>query len=491
MRTLDVTIVGMGTCGVAAFAEAVARLRYERDTRVSFQLIERDDPARGLAFGTDQPGHRLNTESRLMGLYDHEAGDYRRWLEAREALEPDSVVYARRSEYRRYLNHVLDRALADAQDAGIAVTQHRDEAVRIDGNPVRATVALAGGGQVATNVVLLAIGTPQAERFGDLDGKPGYFDFPWPSERLAKGIARDASVTILGSSLSAIDTLMTLLDEGHEGPVLMASRDGMLPRVEIPSPENGYERRHLTLEAIHRRLRTRGRCFSVVDLVRLFRREVEDLVGHAVDWRKVDRRGGDAAAGLREDIDAALSGDEPFQRILTAARHDATAIWNLLRPLDRKRFGKWVGPHFATMRFVMPMVNAERIRAAFDRGQLQVRGGVVDTSAREGGGFRTTFENGEDHDAPVVVNATGTAMTLEEMREPLIADLLRREWLMPHPVGGARAHRGSGRIMTRDPASPRLYGVGQLLNGELRDTNSVWFNVETAARAVDDILHLR
>ena len=96
------TIIGMGACGVAAFAEAVTRLCYDPGDGWKIHLVERDDElARGLAFGTEQPGHLLNTESRLMGLYDREPGHFRTWLEARRAasgtpLDPDAVEYPQR-----------------------------------------------------------------------------------------------------------------------------------------------------------------------------------------------------------------------------------------------------------------------------------------------------------------------------------------------------------------------------------------------------------
>ena len=492
------TIIGMGACGVAAFAEAVTRLCYDPGEGWTIHLIERDDElARGLAFGTDQPGHLLNTESRLMGLYDREPGHFRTWLETRRAasgtpLDPDGVEYPQRREYRQYMQDVLDRAVDDARAAGIAVEIHRSEATTIEGDHASATVRLANGRSIATDIVLLTIGTPDPERFGNLDGIPGYFDSPYPSHRMTEGIDRDQRVVVLGSGLSAIDAVMTLLDGDHRGDIHLISKEGMLPRVEIPAPETGYERRHLTLENVHRLIRERGAAFSVVDLVRLFQMEAEAAAGRAIDWPAENRLGGDAETALLRDIAAAEAGDEPFQRILTATRHESTAIWNLLRPVDQKRFGRWLAPHFAAARFVTPMINARRIADAMARGLLSVRGLIDETVADDKGeGFVVRFENGDTLATPVVVNATGQATTLEEMKEPLIKDLLARNWLQPHPVGGAIAHRATCRIISATRDAPRLYALGQLLNGELRDTNAVWFNVECAGRAVDDILRQR
>lgn len=491
----SLTIVGMGACGVAAFAELVDRLSTDPVDGLAIALIERDDMlGRGLAFGTDQPGHLLNTESRLMGLYPHEPDHFRGWLAARRAaagapIAEEGVDYAPRREYGVYLRDVLDDACARARRAGLSVTVHRSEAIAIEGGRDEATVMLADGSAIAGSHILLTLGTPKPDRFTELDGRPGYFDFPWPAGRLRDGIDPADDVLVLGSSLSAIDTLATLLDEGHRGHIRFASPDGLLPRVEIPAVEEPYPRRHFTLAAMRALIRARGPRFSIVDMVRLFRREAEEAAGGPIDWHGEDRIGSPALDLLPGDIAAAERGDEPFQRILTSARFEASEMWDLLGPRDRRRFRRWLAPHFSAARFTMPIVNARRIAAAAASGQLTVHGGIEKTDwDAEANGFVARFADGSVLRVPVVVNATGTAMRLGDMPDPLIRRLAARGWLHAHPDGGIAAHRLSGQVITRDRDGPRLWAVGQLVNGVQRDTNAVWFNVACAARAVQDML---
>lgn len=79
-------------------------------------------------------------------------------------------------------------------------------------------------------------------------------------------------------------------------------------------------------------------------------------------------------------------------------------------------------------------------------------------------------------------------MKLNEISDALIVRLMERGWLHPHPSGGIEAHRHSGAVITHDRNAPRLYAVGQLVNGVQRDTNAVWFNVQCAERIVQDML---
>ena len=489
----SITIIGMGASGVAAFAEATIRLAAAPLPGVELHLVSRDDdPGPGLAFGTDQPGHLLNTESRLMGLYANEPEHFRKWLADRRPLMPDEVEYAPRAEYGEYIRQILRDAHDRARDADIPVHVHLAEAVAIGGNRDAALVRLSDGTTIESHYTLLAIGTPKPVRFEELDGAPGYFDFPWPAQQLRDGIDAGQDVIVLGSSLSAIDSFATLMDQDHHGTIHFVSKDGMLPRVEMPMPEETYPRRYFTLSEMHRRIRERGPRFSIVDLFRLFRQEGEEAAaaqGEVIDWQAEDRIHRSAVELLPYDIARAEAGKEIFQRILTSARFEASEMWDLLGARDRERFTRWLAPHFATARFTMPMINARRLADAAARGQLQVHGGVTETIRHpDGQGFVSRLADGRAISAPVVINATGTAMKLNEISDALIVRLMERGWLHPHPSGGIEAHRHSGAVITHDRNAPRLYAVGQLVNGVQRDTNAVWFNVQCAERIVQDML---
>ena len=163
----SITIVGMGACGVAAFADLTIRVSAVPVEGLTVNLVERDEKlGQGLAFGTDQPGHLLNTESRLMGLYDREPEHFRRWLQRRREargrpLDPGAVEYAPRSEYGDYLREVLHDAHERARRAGISVAVHRSEAVAMEGDRERSEIVLADGTRIPSAYTLLALGTPK------------------------------------------------------------------------------------------------------------------------------------------------------------------------------------------------------------------------------------------------------------------------------------------------------------------------------------------
>ncbi len=78
----NITIIGGGACGVAVYVELLLQITtLELTKEAKITLIEKDkNIGYGLAFGTDQPGHLLNTQADLMGIHAAEPGHFADWL---------------------------------------------------------------------------------------------------------------------------------------------------------------------------------------------------------------------------------------------------------------------------------------------------------------------------------------------------------------------------------------------------------------------------
>src|SRR5690606_31162620 len=78
----NITIIGGGACGTAVFIELVLQIAdsgLRNETKIT--IIEKDKSlGYGLAFGTDQPGHLLNTQAELMGIHVLEPEHFSGWL---------------------------------------------------------------------------------------------------------------------------------------------------------------------------------------------------------------------------------------------------------------------------------------------------------------------------------------------------------------------------------------------------------------------------
>ncbi|MCL7988608.1 FAD/NAD(P)-binding protein [Sphingobacterium sp. lm-10] len=495
-----IAIVGSGASGVACFIQLVQKhITKGNPFPLSITLFEkRKEFGDGLAFGTEQQGHLLNTKAGLMGIFPKERMHFVQWMHQNSdkigetypqvSTHPDS--YPPRMLYGNYVQAMLDKYKAWGLKAGIDIQTRPTEAVSADITPEN-TVMLHTADQrkVAFDYVILATGNPQSATFAKLKSSDNFFCSPWPTSRLLKKIKdKQARVSIVGSSLTAIDALITLVDNGHEGPIQFFSLTGLLPRVQTPS-EIPYERKVLTLSNIRSIIREQQRTLRIIDLIRLFRSEVESALERPVDWANEDRINKDQLALLEKDIQEATGEGNIFQTILYSLREDSYSIWRLLPPDQKQLFGKWVKPHFDINRHAIPLENAIKIRNILRSGQLEIIGHTGDIIWSKDR-FILKKEDGTQYEADYVINASGPSSDIEKMQDqPILPDLLSKKYIEQHPIAGVLVDLNTMRVWTsaRKELSP-FYVIGHQLAGSQLDINSLWFNVEQADLLTDDLL---
>ncbi|MDO1449324.1 FAD/NAD(P)-binding protein [Rhodocytophaga aerolata] len=497
MKSTTLAIVGGGANGVASLVHLVLKLLIEpAPTPVSITLFEKkEEVGPGLAYDTSQKGHLLNTSAGLMGIFAFEPMHFVEWLQTHKSnvqqQYPQAVIhpdaYLPRQLYGQYLKDVVAEYTQLASRHNIQVELCHDEVVDAEIREGKVDLFLKSGETLETDVTILATGTPKPNNFRHLEASPAYVDFPWPSSRLIRDIPADAPVAILGTSLTAIDTLMTFMDNGHTGKLTLYSRHGLLPRIQTPFDVD-FERKILTMENIRKIIREQKRTLRAKDLIRLFRAEAERVMGKQTDWKKFDRIGKDPLALLKYDLEVALEGKSEFQNILYATRYLSFEIWKLL-PTDQKiLFSKWVGHYFDINRHCIPPENGRKLIRLLESGQLTVKGHSekVEWEAKEQL-FQLRMANGKTDKVPYLVNATGTARDITYMRIPLLEQLLKKNLLIPYKPGGIRADTYTLQVHVPGHPDAPLYGTGQLLVGELFDTNAVWFNVTCIDRMASAI----
>lgn len=492
-----ITIVGGGACGVATFIELVLQLKLsEQQGTVRINIIERAKlMADGLAFGTLQPGHLLNTNANLMGIHADEPDHFSKWLNdygssfQNNGDIADEKAFPPRKLYGSYLKEQYERYLNIAENEQMDVNIIKDTAEDATFQDNKWQVQLKSGDNLETDVLILALGTPKPGNYPEFDSLKNYYDFPWPTEKIINGVDKHSDVAILGSSLSAIDTLMTLSDNEHRGQITLYSPDGLMPRVQ-PVNSTDYERKHLTLSNIHELMRHNMRRPRVKELFRLFIEEVKHYNGGKINWEESIREGKSAHALLDEDIRIAENGGDAWINILYSMRYDTSIIWTWMSDDEKILFKKWFGPNWAVHRHGIPLVNALKIVAFFKAGQLEVKPFLNDVSYdKQEEKFVLSYgDEGKKDFASSLINATGSVGHIDAMDEDLIRNLNERKIIEPYAPGGIRIDHDSMKVVANEPHD-NLYALGHLINGTFMDTNAVWFNVRTIAAMCRDITH--
>ena len=188
MAFKNITIIGGGACGVAAFIDLFLHFRIAgQHHQVGITIIEKKrEMGKGLAFGTTQPGHILNTQADLMGIHVSEPRHFSEWLKENKKPVQELVgnkedlddAYTTRRLYGVYLQQQFQHYYKQAEAEGMKVKILHDTAIEVKKAAAHWQVLLTSGKSVETDCLILAPGTPKPSNYPELDGTKNYFDSP-------------------------------------------------------------------------------------------------------------------------------------------------------------------------------------------------------------------------------------------------------------------------------------------------------------------------
>lgn len=434
-RNFDIAIIGGGAGGVLTAIHAL------RQAKAGVRIVLLEPVARlaqGVAYATTHAEHLLNVPARRMSAFEDQPDDFTDFLvddageDARDAL---AVSYAERRRYGDYLRDRLQRA-RDATHAHFEVLQ--DRVVSLDAGYDGLHLALASGDSVVARGVVLAVGNsskPLPAR-GASSLLPQTRLDAWDFDAI-KDIPNDAEVCIAGSGLSMVDTVLSLVANGHRGRIHVLSRHALLPLAHTAHAVAAFDADALQSMT----LRQRMRC-------------LRDAARHA------------KTAGL------------PWQAVMESARPLVQKLWCTLSHDDQRRFLRHVVRYWDVHRHRIAAQVHAQLDALQASGQMQLHRGRLDTVAREGRRIRVTMlmrdRRAQQLDVDRVVNATGVEMRAQLMRNPLLSDLLGKGHARPGPHGIGIDTASDGDLVNAEgEVLPRVIVVGSLRIGRLWESIAV------------------
>jgi uncharacterized NAD(P)/FAD-binding protein YdhS len=450
----QVVIVGGGFSG-AAVAWHLARAGTRE---IAITVVEpRSRLGAGLAYGTDDPSHRINVPAAKMSLDPGDPGHFVRWVEAREAVrdDPDAIgpggqLFPRRSVFGAYVGEQLDPLIA----AGV-VRHVRGRAVDVTPSGQRLAVALEGGETVVADLLVLAVGhtEPQAPAgYAEaLRGHPRFIANPWAREAFAP-LRPDDRVLVVGTGLTMADVLASLDAVGHRGPITAISRRGLASRGHGPA----------------------GSAFG----------DFSSTPAHTS--LALLRR-------IRRTINEAAEADRPWQHVLDAVREQGFAIWSALPHEERRRLLRHLRPYWDSHRFrVAPQV-AETIARRLRAGTLAIRAALTRDVVRDGDSIHIDLQDRWSgattrRTMDAVILATGPAAGRLFERLPVLDSLQRLGVIRPDALRlGIDTDRKGRAVGASGDPDPRILVAGPLARatfGELMGLPEVAIHAVRVADAV-------
>lgn len=433
-----VAVVGGGFAG-AAFA---AHLLRAAEWPVELIMIEpRTELGCGLAYGTEDPSHRINVPSCKMSVFEEDPGHFTRWLrvtgeraEDPEGESPEGWHFSRRQSFGRYMTATLTDALAKAAPgARVVHVRARALAVRPAQIDRPAHVYIDTGGAIHTTRVVLAASHERPTLPWHLNQKtrthPGLIRDPWTHAHLL-GLEPDARVVVLGTGLTMADVVSGLLARGHCGAIHAMSRRGQLPR-----PHGAFAPK----------------------------------VDFAADRLPASARA--SVRQLRLQIAAEVRAGRDWQPAVDGARARAEAIWRDWPIAEQAKALRHLRPWWDVHRYRLAPQVAERLRSARATGGLTVHASRIHEIGCDGGRLALRFRSRGDRGtrtlhADAVINCMGPVSDIIRTPNPAVRSLLDTQAAVPDAHRLGLSVDPDYRLIDADGrANPYLRAVGPLTRG--------------------------
>jgi uncharacterized NAD(P)/FAD-binding protein YdhS/glyoxylase-like metal-dependent hydrolase (beta-lactamase superfamily II) len=405
----------------------------------------------GLAYGTPDPNHLLNVSAGAMSAWAEDPSHLLRWLDLnRDALAHhlsaaiDAGFFLPRHIYGLYLQSILEEAqtLATGQ-----TTLQCLKAELVDLEPLQpshpSALSMGGGYRllfqgrdplVAHRVVLAWGNSPSPPQMA-LNGCERHGWAP----NATSDLDPEASVFLLGTGLTMVDMVVSLVRQGHRGPLVALSRRGFRPlphRIAAPiGPWLDPERAPST----------------VLDLWRLIRQRVKQAQESSEDWRPV------------------IDGLRPLTQ----------QLWRLLNQKERERFLRHAAVVWDVHRHRISPQLHQHLQDLLHSGQLQYVSGRLQDVKSEGKRLTIVFwrRGGPCAETLVVdrlIRCTGMPRHERASSPPLLCRLQSRGLLQPDPLGlGLQASEGGALLNAVGEVVPWLYTLGTPLRGQLWESIAV------------------
>jgi len=393
---------------------------------------QRAELGAGIAYATKDPDHLLNVRAANMSAFSDEPEHFFRWLRTHVPWTGDAVPeassFAPRRVYRDYLEGLLAPHLSEGR-----LQLVRAKAVAISETPGAATVAFEDGSSISADRVVLATGNEGPK----LPHAPWRYD-GWTSSPVPD-LPAGAPVAIIGTGLTMVDWVLTLLHSGHRGPIVAVSPRGLMPHA------------HRTVSP------------AALDASKL---PVGAPLSLTMRW-------------LRQWISRIESEDGDWRSAIDALRPHTQRMWQALPLKVKQRFLRHARPWWDQHRHRIAPAAAEKLEHARRSGQFRIIAGrVLAFEDRQDGvgvviSARVTRERPKIF-ARAVFECRGRTNNVSDTENPLLRSLLANGQARSDALRlGLEVSPECALINPNGLVSERLHAIGPLTSGVFWEVTAV------------------
>jgi uncharacterized NAD(P)/FAD-binding protein YdhS len=438
-RMPTIAIVGGGFCGSMTAAHLLRAARCPLRITV---IERRGATGEGVAYATRESAHVLNVPAGKMSAWPENPDDFLMWAQKRDKNVAPTDFLPR----EWYGDYIRDTLRSCAQNAFGRLSIEFDEVRRISRLPEGGSmIHLARGASLRADAVVLAVGhCPPSDPVGKkwIGSRARFVTDPWRPFAMS-AVRGDEPIVVIGSGLSAVDTVMSLTKYPRSARITLVSTNGLMPQGHAEVQSARADLSSLVSSWLQEGVRTRK-------LSRELRKLAREFVATGRDWRSV----------------------------IDGLRPHTASLWRGMPVAERRRFLR-LRPFWEVHRHRTAPEVSTRLASMLRSGQVEVIAGRIASVRAEGDQLRVSVRRRKTRDmvelhAGWVVNCTGPLPSNRPESNPAIGSLMIRGQLCLDPLalGVETTERGNAVAADRSKV-PDIFVVGTLRKPSFWESTAV------------------
>lgn len=466
-QTPRVIVIGGG---LSATSFAVQLLRRARHPLKITMLEPRKHLGRGLAYSATDPDHRLNAPLDVHWIDPDKPLELREWCEANGVFDSDpgcltsnGHVFLRRSDLGEYLSSRLQPYMDEGATSGIRHVQATAVSATCEKGIYK--VQTDNQGEVVGDMLVVATGNPAPSLRAPFTAEQA-LDERIISNPLAPGVLSSipvsARVLVVGSGLTSLDIVSTLVRRNHAGEVLVISRRGFRPRAQSPGVLTAAPRPIVLSTVVPDFLQ--GVPLSAAAWSRALHKEIRRQAAHGQSWHMT----------------------------FDAVRDVVWKLWPQLPTPEKIRFLRRLRLFYDVHRFRTPPMNEALVARAEELGAVRYAAATLKRVTTTRSSLSVDLADGastRSEQFDYVVNCTGLDSAAAWRSNPLLHSMMQSGLLRLHPIGiGFDVDENCQAFQEGRTSEPTLRVIGPPTSGAFGDPLAIPFIANQVHRVMPDVL---
>lgn len=460
---IRIAIIGGGPAGLTLCMQLKNKLQtLAMKQAVEVVVFEKSDAiGLGTPYAMEVEEHILNLPKEIMEPIPGESHQFAAWC-ARKEAKTRQTSFPPRYFFGQYLQEKARQTQKDAKPLNLTIrylTQH--EVYDITETTESCFEVMTSKGTFSIQYVFLSTGHMPSTTYATLQNHPGFIHNPYDRAKLM-AIPTDEPIYVIGTRLTAIDAVLSLMTMNHQGRIYMVSRNGLLPTV-LGRAFTPYKLQYFNLETVNA-MRERKEAITLDKINTLFWQDMATAYQEDTHLKHFPQSAKDISAydWLNNEIQEAERGERLWQRILFALYPISPQIWSMLSMADKQRFLSKYHSLFLTYLAAFPLDNAYKIRDLLKSGKIKILSGLQDI-VYQNHQYNLVFDDNTSAYAKHLINCTGPGYNPRVV--PLYKKMMARGLIAANPLGGIDVDKMHHALNELGKPHPRLFAIGELTRG--------------------------